>query len=474
MSDRSPAPRVIFLGGLGRSGTTLLERLLGESPGVAALGEVVHLWARGVLAGEPCGCGEGFAACAFWRAVGERAFGGWSPALAEMVLGLRGRVDRTRRVPRMGHRDLDAYVSAYRRVYQAAAEVAGARLVIDSSKHASLAWCLAVGGIDVHVVHVVRDPRAVAHSWRRGVERPEDGRPMTRWGPVRTSLHWTAQNLALELLARRGVPVTRVRYEDLMGDPRATLGGLAVRLGLEAGLPYLEGSLARLSPAHTASGNPMRFTVGPISLARDDTWQTGLPPRHRHLVTALTAPLMHRYGYRPLVPETSDHAPAPAPAPSSAPVPAPAGGARVSGGTIPDRALSGGATSDRATSDRAASGSAAASGAAPGGAASGGALLWGAVTDRGVSGGAISAHAISAAGGAAPVLDAVPSSGGSVPCGADPGDGGSARPESRDPAPSERGDPVRPSNGGAASAEGAGVVSDPNGCVPTRGGEEAA
>ncbi|HEY2794503.1 MAG TPA: sulfotransferase, partial [Micromonosporaceae bacterium] len=36
--------RVVFLGGLGRSGTTLLERILGEVPGVCALGELVHLW----------------------------------------------------------------------------------------------------------------------------------------------------------------------------------------------------------------------------------------------------------------------------------------------------------------------------------------------------------------------------------------------------------------------------------------------
>ncbi|MDT4989050.1 MAG: hypothetical protein QOI74_3144, partial [Micromonosporaceae bacterium] len=36
--------RVVFLGGLGRSGTTLLERVLGELPGVLPLGETVHLW----------------------------------------------------------------------------------------------------------------------------------------------------------------------------------------------------------------------------------------------------------------------------------------------------------------------------------------------------------------------------------------------------------------------------------------------
>ena len=49
---------VLFLGGLGRSGTTLLERLLGQLSGVSPLGEVVHLWQRDLVDDERCGCGD--------------------------------------------------------------------------------------------------------------------------------------------------------------------------------------------------------------------------------------------------------------------------------------------------------------------------------------------------------------------------------------------------------------------------------
>ncbi|MGN9840709.1 sulfotransferase [Nonomuraea sp. H19] len=295
MTDSATTTRVIYLGGLGRSGTTLLERLLAELPGVVALGEVVHLWERGVLAGEPCGCGVAFPACAFWRQVGERAFGGWTRHLAERVLMLRHRVDRTRRIASIAHPDLAEYALAYRLLYEAT----GAQVVIDSSKHASLAWCLVTSGLDVRVVHVVRDPRAVAHSWSRTVERPEDGRPMTRWGPARTALHWTAQNAALELLAGRGALVTRVRYEDLLAAPEPTLATLTRRLGLAGAprLPFVEGRTAWLGPSHTASGNPMRFHVGRLELRRDDSWVTSLPEGDRRVVNALTWPLRARYGY---------------------------------------------------------------------------------------------------------------------------------------------------------------------------------
>ncbi|MFG1703836.1 sulfotransferase family protein [Nonomuraea sp. M3C6] len=294
MNDRATTTRVIYLGGLGRSGTTLLERLLGELPGVVALGEVTHLWERGVISEELCGCGVAFPSCAFWAQVGERAFGGWTRLLAERVLTLRRRVDRTRRIAWIEHPDLAEYVQAYRLLYAAA----DARVVIDSSKHASLACCLLASGVDVRIVHVVRDPRAVAHSWGRTVRRPENGRPMTRWDPARTAIHWTAQNTALELLAGRGGRVTRVRYEDLVAAPGATLTALTRRLGLaEPELPFIEGRTAWLGPSHTASGNPMRFHVGRVELRRDDSWVSGLPERDRRVVNALTWPLRARYGY---------------------------------------------------------------------------------------------------------------------------------------------------------------------------------
>ncbi|WP_308170203.1 sulfotransferase family protein [Acrocarpospora catenulata] len=300
MTDALP---VIFVGGLGRSGTTLLERLLGELPGVAALGEVVHLWQRGVRADEPCGCRLPFSQCPFWHRVGDRAFGGWRPGKADRLLELRDQVDRTRRVPvfALGLISREAllteYVAAYHRLYAAAAEIGGGQVVVDSSKHASLAYCLAAI-IDLRVVHVVRDPRAVAASWRRKVARPEDGHPMTRWSPARTAVHWLVQNLAFELLRGRGVPVLRVHYEDLVAEPAETLRGLADRLGLQCApdtLDFITGREARLGVAHTVSGNPMRFTVGRVRFRRTTP---GLPRHHRWAVTLITLPFLLRYGYR--------------------------------------------------------------------------------------------------------------------------------------------------------------------------------
>ncbi len=98
--------RVLYLGGLGRSGSTLIERLIGQLPGVCPVGELVHLWERGITAGERCGCGEPFRECPFWQQVGKAAFGGWDEVEVSRVAALRARVDRNRFIPALARRDV--------------------------------------------------------------------------------------------------------------------------------------------------------------------------------------------------------------------------------------------------------------------------------------------------------------------------------------------------------------------------------
>jgi hypothetical protein len=302
--------RVVYLGGLGRSGTTLLERMLGEIPGVCALGEVVHLWRRDVRDGESCGCGRPFAACDFWAEVGERAFGGWHNVDVDRVLQLQGRVERTRHIPhlavrRAGERrvsDVATYADYYARVYRAAATTSGANVIVDSSKHSALAYCLRFARVDLRVVHVVRDSRGVAYSWTKHVARPEaEGSEMTRYSPSRAALLWNAHNAAFGVLRAIGVPVYRIRYEELVDQPRETLTRVAAFAGIDlslSDLDFLKDGRVMLGGCHSAAGNPMRFVTGDIPLCRDDTWVAALPPGQRRLVGALTAPLLGAYGYQ--------------------------------------------------------------------------------------------------------------------------------------------------------------------------------
>ncbi|MBA2558420.1 MAG: sulfotransferase [Propionibacteriales bacterium] len=301
--------RVVFLAGMGRSGSTLLERLLGETALMAPLGEVMHLWQRGVADDELCGCGKSFHNCEFWTAVGEHAFGGWARLDVARIADLRRQVDRALKVPILARQRLPQqtaiavaeYSGYYAALYDAAVAVSGRPIVIDSSKQVSLPFCLSWSDrVDLTVLHCVRDSRAVVNAWTKTIARPESRDPaahMPVYPPAVMCAYWMLHNAEIDLLRRRNVRHLRVRYEDLVSDPARELRGVLHFLGVSTPLGFLRGHIADLSASHTGAGNPMRFESGPIAIRSDTDWKRNLSAADRRLVTTLTAPLLLKYGY---------------------------------------------------------------------------------------------------------------------------------------------------------------------------------
>lgn len=300
---------VLYIGGQGRSGSTLLERAAGQLPGIVAVGEVVHLWLRGLRDNELCGCGQPFHSCEFWESVGQAAFDGWDTLDAQAAVDLRYAVDRNRYLPlllrpslsRSYHRRHAQYLDRLAALYRGIAEASGARVLVDSSKHASYALLLAqTPGIDLRVLHVVRDSRAVAHAWSRQVRRPEATNSlMPTYGPLKASALWDVQNVVIEGLQRRH-PYLRIRYEDFVSAPKDTLlqvASFADPGETDPSLPFLDGDTIDLDVSHTVAGNPMRFTTGPVTVQKDERWQREMPTGSRRVVEALTVPLNRHYGY---------------------------------------------------------------------------------------------------------------------------------------------------------------------------------
>lgn len=311
MSEVTPVD-VLYIGGMPRSGSTLLTWLLGELPDSCAVGELFYVWTAGIERDQLCGCGELFSACPFWTAVGQRAFGGWDQVdVAEMRRLTRG-VDSTSALGKLPvgallpgyRRDRAAYTEALEQVYAAVREVSGAATVVDGSKRPSMAHLLANRrGVRLAVVHLVRDPRGVVNSWSKQVALPDgassrgylkirSGRLMTR--------RWISVNWLIGLLRRRGVPVATVRYEDLMAEPSRAVATVLTDLGrpTDGVDQVVEGRALNLSPAHMVEGGRVRFASLPLELELDESWRQEMPARKQRMVRLATVLSRRRYGYR--------------------------------------------------------------------------------------------------------------------------------------------------------------------------------
>ncbi|HEX2192960.1 MAG TPA: sulfotransferase [Acidimicrobiales bacterium] len=297
-------PAVIYIGGTGRSGSTLLAGLLGGLRGHVAVGELRYVWTRGLAENHLCECGAPFRSCPFWTDVFGEAFGGFDESHPEAVARLARRVDRIRHIPRLAvpplrsarfRADLAQLGDVLHRLYAAVLAVSGASFVVDSSKDPSYAFLLcALPSLDVSLVHLVRDSRAVAYSWTRRRVRPEihwKVEYMRQRPPLLTARRWVQYHLLFELLERRVPRRLRIRYEDVAADPEAAVARVAELTGAARG-PVPTSALS----GHSVGGNPLRFEE-PRPVRADTAWMEEMAPDDRRVVTAVTAPLLARYGY---------------------------------------------------------------------------------------------------------------------------------------------------------------------------------
>ena len=312
-----PKPvKVIYIAGWARSSSTLLDILLGGIDGFFSTGELRHLWQWGLGEGRLCGCGTPVAECHVWASIVEALYEDTdSPLLRppEEIHQLQRRSLRLRHLPRIlvqrrgrpiRWSDLRSYVAILDRLYTAIALVTGANVIVESSKQPQDAAVLPLlERIDPFVVHLVRDPRGVAKSMQRKVlmqESADDPVEMPTSGPASSTLGWMRANLATEAVRLRYAPTNSllVRYEDLVADPRATLGRVADMVGVPfAGLRFVDCRTVELAENHTVWGNPSRFRTGRTLIRHDVNWIDGLSTRARRLTTALSLPLLPRYRY---------------------------------------------------------------------------------------------------------------------------------------------------------------------------------
>lgn len=285
-------PQIVYISGSGRSGSTLLERILHSAPGVFALGEFHCLWR---LAADEitCACGTPFAHDEFWAAVRARA--GFDAIMAAELRALESRICRTpfllrhrfslaalRAVP-----EVQRFLDLQRRLLEAVARESGAHTLVDSSKAGPRAWLLACNP-DVRLVHLYRDPADVIASWRSRKFDPGLGTHMARPSIASAAGDW----LKVELLVRRVAaqwPVVMLDYADLCRAPRDVSARLLADLGLSGrAQPGWTGPDSFIQGAcyHSLNGNPDRFDRGPVKVSFRGSAGQDAPMRERLAIGA--------------------------------------------------------------------------------------------------------------------------------------------------------------------------------------------
>ena len=339
MAPTETPVRVLEITGLGRSGSTILDLVLGNHPHIESVGEVGNIFVSDWISRESlhgidpenrrlpiCTCDKRLdvlyvdtpdEACPFWSSVRREWVERTDPRSIESYPELRDDFERTRPATlfqqflrllyqeRRPSARFRSYARLTRSFFESIRAVSGKPIIVDSTKSPVRAFALSITpGIDLYIVHLVRDGRGVATSLRKtfkkdvqaGIMWDHRGHPL--WKAV---ARWITLNLATEWVCSRLGPdrAMRLRYEDFVADPRAALE----RIGSLIELDFTEVAEAASSgramrAGHNVGGNRTKKS-GYITLRADaQEWRTALSPTERRLSWALMGWLMHRYGYK--------------------------------------------------------------------------------------------------------------------------------------------------------------------------------
>lgn len=294
---------VLYITGWCRNGSTLVGNILNEVRGVFHTGELYFLWknAFGNGSNTSCGCGAALARCPVWSQVlaAEIPPGRSAEAQAQQIVNRQlasVRARHTWRVLQQGVHSaaLREYAAMMSRTYRKIVDVTGCRIIIDSSKLPVEAALLPhVAGISPLYLHLMRDPRAVAHSWTKTKQYVV---PMSA---LRSAAYWLVFHLASDAVVRRSPERSIfIRYEDFIVEPARWVDCLLEFVAADRAANPVSGRNVVLGGNHTVTGNPDRFRKGATLIrANDSAWQEELSTQAVGITQALSWPLMRQYGY---------------------------------------------------------------------------------------------------------------------------------------------------------------------------------
>lgn len=245
--------------GLGRTGTTILEILLANNPGIFGVGEINHIFQDGFINDVICSCGKPASKCDVWKTVRQRC--DWSEDEIQSLVDLFRAIEWHSKFPILAlnlvsRGALRKYYDVNHQLFQAVEYVSGNSVIVESSKYAGRALSLSkVFPGKVWVICLTRSPSGIINSFQKtdaAEQKPKSlMNIMIYYLYVLSCLCVVKWNL--------GSRVIPIQYEAMISDPHGTLVKIEKWCGfdLSSTRQKLEED-AWLDVGHIVTGNRLR------------------------------------------------------------------------------------------------------------------------------------------------------------------------------------------------------------------------
>ncbi len=288
--------------GSGLSGSTLLNIILGMHPKIYGSGEIDNINKFGKR-DYKCSCEIQVVNCSFWskivaeyiKKLGDKKFSQYQNdihffenfksvfAWLNVLLGFPFHTKRK-----------NEYMQSAYEFYKTTLNETGKSIIIDASKNPLRALVLSKNKhIDLKLIHLVRDGRAVAWAIERNKKKSGIARKILRTVWFWAGVNWQAD--FTKLLAR--TPTVFVKLENIVGNPKVALDKVGTALNLDLkGVSEIISDEFKIPQTHVIGGSLVRFKEKIKIVPRND-WMTKLSSRKQRNFSLFAWISMLKYGY---------------------------------------------------------------------------------------------------------------------------------------------------------------------------------
>lgn len=293
---KSEKIKLIYIGPVGRSGSTLLDMIFGVHPDIESVGEIINYseWFQKDL---KCSCGEQISQCSYWCRVRTKL----SEIMEEpekLKINFVPKFEQYLNILRFNSVQQAQKYGYYNYIlFKSILSVTKRNIIWDSSKDIDrLIYLYRSGYFDIKVIHLVRDGRGTINSMsiprmRLAVNPPQTIKPQSS---LKASVRWTLNHL--RMLRFKNIisndKYLLVRYEDLATNPQDEIERIYKSLKLEIPEPVIQIK----KDNHNIGGNRMRYN-DEIKIKLDEKWRKQLKAKDKRIFQIIGGFLNRRFGY---------------------------------------------------------------------------------------------------------------------------------------------------------------------------------
>lgn len=253
--------KIIYIIGDGRSGSTILDSVLGNNSNTISVGECARFWNRFYEKETFCGCSDKIEECILWSRIDKSIktkYKNYCPESFREKVKYILYFKNFSKIPELvDNPDWKEFCDIVKHFYLSISKFNQNKIIIDSTKFPNWGYFLfCLDFAKINFIHLERNLQSVANSWKKKIILPEY-HSKTVYMPIKSNFtilkNWIKIKYLCNKIEKNNTNFIFVEYEEFCQNPKLILNIIIKKTNIELDINNLQ-----IPYNHSIGGNPVR------------------------------------------------------------------------------------------------------------------------------------------------------------------------------------------------------------------------